>query len=319
MDAPFEAEGTPATGPNEPRFTPAPTGDVARFVGLDLPGFETPVPVDMTSGTATETFGPSVATPAGGFRETDDAALLEPVAAYDVPENAVGRVAENDEIAGVLAPFFHKGFLARREAKSLMDPAKRAEAERRLNGIGLTLAWSPYSRYYGLALADGPGNRTERITNLAELDRNALALLVVLWARLVLPQRLAEEGREGGISEPVVSFEALNAEFGKKLGGRRFEMYVSQLKRLGFLEYVRKDEIKAGPFLDLLGDSQKLSAFLRQSTLAKVLAEQPVPEESEETTGEEMGWHAAAALAEAAAGPIVWDPVADGSDLPPHT
>lgn len=214
--------------------------------------------------------------PAGDWSET----LVE-----DAPEEA-GRVAENDEIANILAPFFHKGFLARREAKALMDPAKRGEAERRLNAVGLSLAWSPYSRYYGLALADGPGTRTERITNLTELDRNALALLVILWARLVLPQRLAEEGREGGVSEPVVSFDALNAEYGKKLGGRRFEMYVSQLKRLGFLEYTRKDEIKAGPFLDLLGDSNKLASYLRQSTLAKVLAEVQAPVEPEEEADE---------------------------------
>jgi hypothetical protein len=212
--------------------------------------------------------------------------LPEPEAAEVAP--ALGKVADDDAVAGMLAPFFHKGFVARKDAKGLMNPQHREEAERRLNAVGLTLAWSPYSRYYGLALADGPGGNgaggyhKERITNMTELDRNALALLVIMWARLVLPQRLAEEGREGGVSEPTVSFEALNAEFGKKLGGRRFEMYVGQLKRLGFLEYTRKDEIKAGPFLDLLGDSNQLASYLRQSTLAKVMREQPEVEETEE-------------------------------------
>ena len=189
---------------------------------------------------------------------------------------------EDDAVAGMLAPFFHKGYVARREAKGLMNPNHREEAERRLNAVGLTLAWSPYSRYYGLALADSV-DRPERITNMNELDRNALALLVIMWARLVLPQRLAEEGREGGVAEPSVSFEAVAAEFAKKLGGpRRFEMYVGQLKRLGFLEYTRKDDIKAGPYLDLLGDSNKLASYLRQSTLAKVLSEVPVVEEEDE-------------------------------------
>ncbi|MEB3285545.1 MAG: hypothetical protein VKN33_09690 [Candidatus Sericytochromatia bacterium] len=255
-------------------------------------------------------FSPPIA-PESDSGDADWRDIQDPATASgDTEATEAGRMPDGDDIAAMLAPFFHKGFLARREAKGLMDPSKRQEAERRLKAIGLTLAWSPYSRYYGLALADGPGNRTERITNLNELDRNALALLVILWARLVLPQRLAEEGREGGVSEPVVSFDALNAEFGKKLGGRRFEMYVSQLKRLGFLEYVRKDEIKAGPFLDLLGDSQQLSAYLRQSTLAKLVAEQHATEEADDPS-EEMGWHAAAALAEAAAGPIVWDPIGD--------
>jgi hypothetical protein len=193
---------------------------------------------------------------------------------------------EPDAVAGMLAPFFHKGFVSRREAKGLMNPTHREEAEKRLNAVGLTLSWSPYSRYYGLALADTV-DRPERITNMNELDRNALALLVIMWARLVLPQRLAEEGREGGQAEPVVAFDAVCAEYGKKLGGpRRFEMYVGQLKRLGFLEYTRKDEIKAGPFLDLLGDSNKLQSYLRQSTLAKVIAEVPTVEVDEEDADE---------------------------------
>jgi hypothetical protein len=208
---------------------------------------------------------------------------LERALAEAEAEAAVaGSVPENDPIAAMLTPFFHKGFVNRREAKGLMNPQARQEAERRLNGVGLTLAWSPYSRYYGLALADGPGDRIERITNLQELDRNALALLVILWARLVLPQRLAEEGREGGVAEPTVSLEALAAEYGKKLGGRRFEMYITQLKRLGFLDYTRKDEIKGGPFLDLLGDANKLSSYLRQSTLAKVIREQPTVDQTDD-------------------------------------
>lgn len=205
----------------------------------------------------------------------------------DEPSRATGIIPEDDAVAMMLAPFFHKGYLKRRDAKGLMNPVHREEAERRLNAVGLSLAWSPYSRYVGLSLADGPGDRLERITNMQELDRNALALLVIFWARLVLPQRLAEEGREGGVSEPSVAFDAMAAEYGKKLGGRRFEMYVSQLKRLGFLEYTRKDDIKAGPFLDLLGDSNKLASYLRQSTLAKVLSEVPVAEtEADEEAAE---------------------------------
>lgn len=179
--------------------------------------------------------------------------------------------AELDEVALTLAPLFHQGHVPRRSAPRLMDPQVRQDAERRLNAVGLSLAWSPYSRHVGLSLAEGTSGGRERITNLKELDRNALALLVILWARLVLPQRLAAEGREGGLGDPVVSFEALNAEFGKKLGGRRFEMYLAQLKRLGFLEYTRKDELRAGPFLDLLGDAQALASYLRQSALAYLL------------------------------------------------
>lgn len=291
MDAPFEPE-MPHDDAEVIGGAPEPIGDDAfeAFAEEPSPGpvevrVSTFAPISRTeegAGGQGWPGGAEIPVPApvavAGSIWNDSVALEEEAAPA---EYEGGRIAENDEVATILAPFFQKGFLARREAKGLMDPAKRAEAERRLNAVGLTLAWSPYSRYYGLAMADGPGGKTERITNLNELDRNALALLVIMWARLVLPQRLAEEGREGGNAEPTVAFDALNAEYGKKLGGRRFEMYVSQLKRLGFLEYTRKDEIKAGPFLDLLGDSNKLASFLRQSTLAKVLAEQPTPDEVE--------------------------------------
>ena len=288
MDAPFEPamnedDVEARLGVDEDLIggAPEPITDDAFEAFADVP-VAAPVPVEVR----VSAFAPELhaAVPAAGSLWNDTVEVLEEA----TPEAETGRIAENDEVANILAPFFQKGFLARREAKGLMDPTKRAEAERRLNGVGLTLAWSPYSRYYGLAMADGPGGKTERITNLNELDRNALALLVIMWARLVLPQRLAEEGREGGVAEPTVAFDALNAEYGKKLGGRRFEMYVSQLKRLGFLEYTRKDEIKAGPFLDLLGDSNKLASYLRQSTLAKVLAEVPAPEEIEADEPEEI-------------------------------
>lgn len=284
MDAPFDPEMNDDMLDDDVLDTTVPALDDA-IGGAPEPltdeAFEgfADVPVAAPVEVRVSAFAPEAPTPVATTAAlwNDSVALVEDAPA--APEG--GRIAENDEVANILAPFFQKGFLARREAKGLMDPNKRAEAERRLNGVGLTLAWSPYSRYYGLAMADGPGGKTERITNLNELDRNALALLVIMWARLVLPQRLAEEGREGGVSEPTVAFDALNAEYGKKLGGRRFEMYVSQLKRLGFLEYTRKDEIKAGPFLDLLGDSNKLASYLRQSTLAKVLADQPAAGEAE--------------------------------------
>jgi hypothetical protein len=215
----------------------------------------------------------------------------EPLEALrDRTEMPLEAPQEPDAISMGLSAFFQKGFVKRRDAKWLMSPQDRQEAEKRLQAVGLSMAWSPYSRYCGLALAQG-AHQNERITNMGELDRNALALLVILWARLVLPARLAEEGREGGVSDPTVSLDTLSAEFGKKLGGRRFEMYVSQLKRLGFLDYTRKDDIKAGPFLDLLGDANQLASYLRQSTLGHVMRSVGLPPEPQEDEDEEEETH----------------------------
>lgn len=289
MDAPFEFDGLDSLPTPEPVPVASAFDAPALPDSLELRVSATMLPESLGALEVVDEVEAPVSSPT---LQAAMAATGMP-AALPALESTTGRMADDDAVAAMIAPFFHKGYVARKDAKGLMNPQHREEAERRLNAVGLTLAWSPYSRYYGLALADGPGGQKERITNMSELDRNALALLVILWARLVLPQRLAEEGREGGVSEPTVSFQALDAEFGKKLGGRRFEMYVGQLKRLGFLEYTRKDEIKAGPFLDLLGDSNRLATYLRQSTLVKVMHEAPPSDATDETDDEDGAEEAA--------------------------
>jgi uncharacterized membrane protein len=124
-------------------------------------------------------------------------------------------------------------------------------------------------------------------TNLG-LRSDACALMVILWARLVLQKRTAAETREipgqGALFargqaaaarsfRPRVRLEALVREFRPVLGGRsRIQSLVTQLRRLGFLAG-HGEEIEAGPLLELAIDGERMIAFLRREVLAKLVAE----------------------------------------------
>lgn len=175
----------------------------------------------------------------------------------------------------------------------VMDEDLRRDVEVRLRQVGLVLVDNYYSRYFAVRLAD----EIERDASLSwatnfGLEKPAVALLVVLWAKLVFPKRVAQERRERPganvrplfpASEPVPEVElwtseaALRAELGKKCGGAKLPMYLGQLRRLGFIEYARFERITEGPLLDLLVDGQQMAIKLKNSALWDVLGRKGAP------------------------------------------
>jgi hypothetical protein len=169
----------------------------------------------------------------------------------------------------------------------------RREVETRLRSVGLILVDNYYSKFFAVRLAD----EVERDSSLAwstnfPLEKPAVALLVVLWAKLVFPKRTAQERREqpgenvrelfpGQGPQPEVeqwtSEAALRAELGKKCGGAKLPIYLGQLRRLGFIEYTRLDRITEGPLLDLLIDGQQMAIKLKNSALWDVLGRRTPP------------------------------------------
>jgi len=185
-------------------------------------------------------------------------------------------------------------YIPKAEFKDLVvDDDLRREVEQRLRGVGLQLVDNYYSRYFAVRLAD----EIERDASLSwatnfGLVKPAVALLVVLWAKLVFPKRVAQERREqpGDAgrplfpeSEPLPEVElstsegALRAELGRKCGGATLVMYLGQLRRLGFIEYARLDHITEGPLLDLLVDGQQMAIKLKNSALWDVLGRRGEP------------------------------------------
>jgi hypothetical protein len=198
-----------------------------------------------------------------------------------------------DEAAHICARLLRAGSVARSALPDLDFPEVRAEVERRLQGVGLVLATSAYSEHVGIRLSPEvtADSAFDAASNLG-LRSDACALLVILWARLVLQKRTAADTRElpGQASflpgektaaarrfEPQVRLEALVREFRPVLGGRsNIQRLVSQLRRLGFLAGYG-EVIEAGPLLELGIDGERMIAFIRREVLAHLLAERQRP------------------------------------------
>jgi hypothetical protein len=193
----------------------------------------------------------------------------------------------NDAVL-ICAQLLRHGTVARAELRALDLPDVRHEVERRLEDVGLVLATSAYSEHVGIRLsADVAADAAFDAASNLGLRADACALLVILWARLVLQKRTAADTREvpGQASllphdqaaaardfTPHVRLETLYREFGETLGSRtHIKGLVSQLRRLGFL-VGHGDIVEAGPLLELGIDGERMIAFIRRKVLAELLA-----------------------------------------------
>lgn len=193
-----------------------------------------------------------------------------------------------NEAALVCARLLREGTVTRAEMPALDHPDVRHEVEQRLEAVGLVLATSAYSEYVGIRLSPdvAADSAFDAPSNLG-LRADACALLVILWARLVLQKRTATDTRQvpGQVSllpgdqaaaartfAPQVRVETLFREFGHTLGSRtHIKGLVSQLRRLGFLAG-HGEIIEAGPLLELGIDGERMVAFIRRKVLAELLA-----------------------------------------------
>ena len=189
----------------------------------------------------------------------------------------------------ICARLLRTGAVPRAELPDLDFPEVRREVERRLETVGLVLATSAYSEHVGIRLAPAvtADAAFDAASNLG-LRADACALLVILWARLVLQKRTATDTRELPGQEalfagermaaarsfrPSVRLEALAREFRAVLGGRsRIQSLVTQLRRLHFLAG-HGEVIEAGPLLELGIDGERMVGFIRREVLARLLAE----------------------------------------------
>jgi hypothetical protein len=194
-----------------------------------------------------------------------------------------------DEATLVCARLVREGTVPRADLAALDQPDVRADVERRLAGVGLSLATSAYSDHVGIRLSpEVIGDRSfDAATNLG-LRSDACALIVILWARLVLQKRTAQSSREApGQPEllaehraaaarqftPSVRFQALVHEFGHVLGAEsHVRALLTQLRKLGFAGG-RGDVVEAGPLLELGVDGERMISFIRREVLSKLLEE----------------------------------------------
>lgn len=188
--------------------------------------------------------------------------------------------------------------------RALVDESFRVELDHRLAAVGLQLQDNPYAGHVAAALAPDMmepvfGARREYAASNVGLTRDEIALLVVIWALIVLPKRerqvtrreLADDGQGDmfGAEKPVahgdtvsggLSEASLIADFGAQLGGKTKvkNFMLGKLARLGFIER-RNGILYEGPLLDVALDYRVLADRIIHGTLAEVLtrAGHPVP------------------------------------------
>ncbi|WP_035059586.1 hypothetical protein [Andreprevotia chitinilytica] len=189
-------------------------------------------------------------------------------------------------------------FISRRDPlarRALIDEMFRESLEHRLEECGLQLLENPYAEYIAVGLKPEMedwvfGEGENWLSNNMGLPRDAIALLIVLWALIILPKRERQIARAGtagdtqsdmfGTEKPIqrgeevapgIPEDAVYADFGKKLGGKaRFSMNLGQLAKLGFA--IRRNKlIHEGPLLDLMIDYAKLAPRIIDGALAEVL------------------------------------------------
>jgi hypothetical protein len=180
--------------------------------------------------------------------------------------------------------------------KALTDELFRQELDSRLFACGLRFLDNPYAGHVTLALDRDMeqavlGEQETWLSNTMNLDRSAIALLMVLWSLIILPKRqrqierkeLGEAQDQGelfadekpletgrGVSAPI-SRNALIADFGDKLGkATRIKMNLGALTRLGFI-IQRQEEIYEGPLLDLVLDYNQLAGRVLDGALHDLL------------------------------------------------
>lgn len=203
-----------------------------------------------------------------------------------------------DDAALLAAELLARRWLPRQHPKvkrALVDHDLWQATQERLGQVGLKLVDNLYADHVAVALlrqAESSvfGEAGLNSHNNIDLPRDAVSLLVVLWALIVLPKRERQAARANAAKEgqndmfptdrPLptaasvsaqVSYRALLADFGVQLGKKtRLDTNLKRLEAHGFI--VRKGEdIAEGPLLDLLLDYDALAPRILQGTLADVL------------------------------------------------
>ena len=211
-----------------------------------------------------------------------------------------------DPAARLIARLLALRFLPRDDAevrRLLIDAAFRDEVEARLAASGLRLLAQPFAAHVSVALAREQEaavfeqNDAWQASNIG-LPRDAVALLVILWALIILPKRerqLAGESTEADTQNELfetvkltpaahdasrgIPENVLLEDYGKLLGGKaRLQQFaLPQLSRLGFIER-RNKIIHEGPLLDLAFDYAEFAPRILEGALADLLKQRGVLE-----------------------------------------
>jgi hypothetical protein len=177
----------------------------------------------------------------------------------------------------------------------LIDESFRQDIEHRLAAVGLRLLDNPFAAHVAIGLATSTENTVfgrgdAWLSNNTGLNRDGVALLILLWALIILPKRERQLSREANTDEAQTDLfgnkqaaplrddaargvpeNVLLEDYGKLLGGKaRLQFLLPVLSRLGFIER-RSKVLHEGPLLDLAFDYAELAPRILDGALADVL------------------------------------------------
>lgn len=183
--------------------------------------------------------------------------------------------------------------------RALTDDLFSSALNERLKACGLELVEHPYAAHVCLRVRrelEQPvfGAEDHWLSNNLHLTRDQMALLVVLWALLILPKRSRQierkddaatqhQGEMFAADKPLPSAAELDisvaeatllADFGDRLGGRtRIRNFgLPALSRHGFIER-RDGRIYEGPLLDLVLDYNRMARRVLDGALADLFGQ----------------------------------------------
>lgn len=167
----------------------------------------------------------------------------------------------------------------------LLDQAFRDEVDRRLSACGLCLLDNPYAAQIGLGLKRDVESaifaRDDHwLSNTIGLQRSEIALLMIIWALLILPKRERQQQREddGQVellpsSKPIshdrtesVSRQMLIEDFPQLGAPTYIKQRLSVLRRHRFIE-TDKELVREGPLLDLAFDYNRIAQRIMEGAL----------------------------------------------------
>ncbi|OIR14626.1 hypothetical protein GALL_44310 [mine drainage metagenome] len=208
-----------------------------------------------------------------------------------------------DHAARLIARLLALSYLPREDKevrRLLVDAGFRDEVEQRLAASGLRLLAHPFSAFVGIALtrecesAVFEQNDTWQSSNLG-LPKDAVALLVILWALIILPKRerqlsgeATQQEEQSEMFETVkltplaheasrgIPVSVLLEDYGNLLGKKtRININLPQLSSLNFIE-IKNKMIHEGPLLDLAFDYAEMAPRILNGALSDLLKQRGI-------------------------------------------
>jgi len=205
----------------------------------------------------------------------------------------------NSDAQSLIVRLLTRPYLARTDEDArrvLTDELFREDVDLKLKECGLQLLENPYSKYISVALlkeSESTAFESENgwSSNNMGLRKDTLALLVIIWSKIILPKRerqvqrvdLEDAGQidafasskeipHGGQVSESIQLSSIIADFGKLLGGKtRIKNFMlPQLKKHGFI-LMRNEVITEGPLLDLALDYAEIAPRIRDGALTDLL------------------------------------------------